>query len=131
MRLTQTAKHDQYTPSSVCTSLQSPQGIATDKKGYPHNIFLFIPRHTIVAGYYGFTLVVPVSIRLSVRPSVRPSVRFSFPDDNLSKLQWVFTKFYMCIDIVEIWFGIANGQISSVFDGVICPRHAHIFLSGL
>ena len=32
----------------------------------------------------------------------------------------------MCIDIVEIWFGIANGQISSIFDGVICPRHAHI-----
>ena len=30
---------------------------------------LFIPRHTIVAGYYGFTLVV----RESVRPSyVRP-----------------------------------------------------------
>ena len=22
----------------------------------------------------------------------------------------------MCIDIVEIWFGIANGQISSIFD---------------
>ena len=30
----------------------------------------------------------------------------------------------MCIDIVEIWFGIANGQISSNFDIVICPRHA-------
>ena len=40
-----------------------------------------IPRHTIVAGYYGFTLVV----RVSVRPSyVLPSVRFSFPDDNLN-----------------------------------------------
>ena len=36
----------------------------------------------------------------------------------------------MCIDIVEIWFGIANGQISSNFYGVICPRHAHIFVSG-
>ena len=23
----------------------------------------------------------------------------------------IFTKFGMCIDIVEIWFGIANGQI--------------------
>ena len=22
----------------------------------------------------------------------------------------------MCMDIVEIWFGIANGQISSIFD---------------
>ena len=30
----------------------------------------------------------------------------------------------------EIWFGIANGQISSNFYGVICPRHAHIFVFG-
>ena len=37
--------------------------------------------------------------------------------------QWIFTKLGMCIDIVEIWFGIANGQISSNFYGVICPRH--------
>ena len=44
---------------------------------------------------------------------------FSFPDDNLSKHQWIFTKFGMCIDIVEIWFGIANGQISSIFDGYL------------
>ena len=29
----------------------------------------------------------------------------------------------MGIDIVEIRFGIANGQISSNFYGVICPRH--------
>ena len=34
-----------------------------------------------------------------------------------------FTKLGMCIDIVEISFGIANGQISSNFEGVICPRH--------
>ena len=55
---------------------------------------------------------------------------FSFPDDNLSKGQWIFTKLGMCIDIVEIRIGIANGQISSKLDGVICPRHAHIFVSG-
>ena len=70
--------------------------------------------------------------RPCVRPSyIRPSVCFSFLDDNLSKHQWIFTKLDMCIDIVEIWFGIANGQISSNFYGVICPRHAHIFVSGL
>ena len=92
------------------------------------NSDIFIPRHTIVAGYYGFTLVIRVSGRLSVHPSyVRPSVRFSFPDDNLSKHQWIFTKLGMCIDIVEIWFGIANGQISLIFDGIICLRHAHIY----
>ena len=26
------------------------------------------------------------------------------------------TKLGTCIDIKEIWFGIANGQISSIFD---------------
>ena len=65
-----------------------------------------------MAGYYDFTL----DVRVSVRPSViRTSVRFSFPDDNLRKHQWIFTKLGMCIDIVKIWFGFANGQISSNF----------------
>ena len=27
---------------------------------------------------------------------------FSFPDDNLSKYQLIFTKLSMCIDIVEL-----------------------------
>ena len=70
-----------------------------------------IPRHTIGAGYFGFTLVVRVFVRLSVR---------LFPDDNLSKHQWIFTKLGMCNDIVQIWFGIANGQMSSFVYGVIC-----------
>ena len=137
---------------------------------------LFIPHPTIVAGYYGFTLVVREFVSLSVRLSIfcfrmitwvningfspnlvcalilwrsglgllmgkfrqfltelsaRDTPIFSFPDDNLSKHQWIFTKLGtgICIDIVEIWSGIANGQISSIFDGVICPRHAHIFVS--
>ena len=50
------------------------------------------------------------------------SVRVSFPDDNLSNHQWIFSKLGMCIDIVEIWFVIANGQILSIFYRVICPR---------
>ena len=33
-----------------------------------------------------------------------------------SKSEWIFTKLGMCIYIVEICFGIANGQILSVFD---------------
>ena len=37
--------------------------------------------------------------------SIRPSV-FSFPDNNLSIYQWIFTEPGMGIDIVEIWFGI-------------------------
>ena len=51
-----------------------------------------------------------------VRPVVRPSV-FSFPDDNLRKYQWIFTN--VCTDSVEIWFLIANEQISLVLDRVI------------
>ena len=55
---------------------------------------------------------------------------FSFPDDNLSKYQGILTKLATCIDFKEIFFGIANGQISSNFYGVIYPRHVHIFASG-
>ena len=32
----------------------------------------------------------------------------------------------MCIDIVEIWLEIVNGQISSIFDRVICSGQVHI-----
>ena len=46
---------------------------------------------------------------------------FSFLDHNFSKYQCMFPKLGMCIDIVEICFGIANGQISSIFERVICP----------
>ena len=31
----------------------------------------------------------------------------------------------MCIDIVEIWFGIANGQIWSVFDSYLSATHPY------
>ena len=65
------------------------------------------------------------------RPSVwRTSVRISFPEYHLSKYQWIFTKLVVCIDMVEIWFGIAYGQISSKIDRVICPLHVRIFVSG-
>ena len=40
---------------------------------------------------------------------------FSSPDDNLSKNQWIFTKLGVYVDIMEIWFGIANRQILSVW----------------
>ena len=67
--------------------------------------FFFIPSHTY--GYhFGCRCVC-----LSVRPSV-----FWFQDNNLSKCQWIFTRLDVSIDIVEIWFGIAYGQISSIFN---------------
>ena len=61
--------------------------------------------------------------------SARDMPIFSFADDNLSKLQGILTKLAVCIDLQEICFEITNGQISSNFYGVICPRHAHILVS--
>ena len=50
---------------------------------------------------------------LSIR---RPSIRFSFPDDNLSKHQWIFTKLGMCIDIVErSGLGLLMGKFHQIF----------------
>ena len=65
-----------------------------------------------------------LSIHLSV---VHPSICFSFPDDNLSKHQWIFIKLGLCIDIVEIWFGIADGQILSIFFMELSARDTPIF----
>ena len=48
---------------------------------------------------------------------------FLFPDDNLSKCHWILTKLGICIDIKEIWFGIAHGQIMSIFSRAIFPQH--------
>ena len=45
--------------------------------------------------------------------------KFSFLDDNLSKCQRILTKLGTCIDIKEIWFWIANGQISSILDSYL------------
>ena len=60
-----------------------------------------------------------VSLWLPVCPSICLSYVclsvFLFPDDNFSKCQWIFTKLSECIDIVEIWFVIVNGQIWSIF----------------
>ena len=45
--------------------------------------------------------------------SARETCVVSFPDDNFSKNQaGIFTKLGVCIDIVEILFGIVVGQIS-------------------
>ena len=58
--------------------------------------------------------------------SARETSVISFKDNNVSKSQWIFTKLDMCIDIMKIWFGIAYGQISPIFDRVICPRHDNV-----
>ena len=61
--------------------------------------------------------------RILTELSARDTPIFSFPDDNLRKNQGILTKLGTCIDMKEVRFGIANGQISSMFDRVICSRH--------
>ena len=39
-----------------------------------------------------------------------------------------FHKTCVCIGIMEIWFGIVNGQILWYFDKDTCPRHMRIFI---
>ena len=55
--------------------------------------------------------------------SARDTPIFSFTDENVSKFQGILTKLGTCIDMKDIWFWIANGQISPMFNRVICPRH--------
>ena len=50
--------------------------------------------------------------------SARDTSVVSFANNNLSECQWIFTKLGMCIDIVEIWYGIANRLYTSIFDRV-------------
>ena len=106
-------------------SLQGPFHSVTLRSRPQTRAFIFIPSHKIVGRYYGFMLVGYVSSRLSVHLSLCclcPSI-FLFPDHNLSECQWIFTKLGMCIDIVEIWFGIANGQISPIFNSCLPATH--------
>ena len=53
---------------------------------------------------------------------------FQFPGNNLSKYQWISTKLGVCIDIVEIWFRITNGKISSIFESYLPTTYS--FVSG-
>ena len=58
--------------------------------------------------------------RILTELSARDTPIFSFPDNKLCKCQRILTKLGTCIDIKEIWFGIANGQkISSMFDSYL------------
>ena len=55
----------------------------------------------IVVGYYGFTLVVRLSLCQSIYHRSIPPSLFLFPDDNLIEYQWIFTKLGVFIHNVE------------------------------
>ena len=86
---------------------------------------IFIPRHTLVSGYY----VIP----FGVCPSVRPSVRLCspFPIDNLSIYSRNFFKFCIHIVIGDEWYGIVNGQNPSIFNGATALIRIGKMVSGL
>ena len=66
---------------------------------------------------------------LSILLSVLCPSLFLFPDDSVNKYEWIFTKFGVCVDIVENWFRIASGPIHQ-FLTVICLIFVPIFVSG-
>ena len=59
--------------------------------------------------------------------SARHTSIVSFPGDDLRKYQWIFTELDMCIDMVEICFGNANGHISSILTE-LSARDKSVFL---
>ena len=71
----------------------------------------------------GFLIVMGKFRPFLIELSARNTSGVYFRDNNLSKSLWIFTKFDMCIYIVELNFGIAHWQISSIFDRVICLQH--------
>ena len=82
---------------------------------------IFIPRHTLMSGYY----VIP----FGVCPSVRPCS--PFPIDNLSIYSRIFFKFCIHIVIGDEWYGIVNGQNPSIFNGVTALFRIGKMVSGL
>ena len=60
------------------------------------------------------------------------NIHLYFHFRTINECQWIFTKLSMCINIVEIWYGITNGRNSSIFYRVTCPQHVwFLFVSRL
>ena len=60
-----------------------------------------------------------MSVYLSVFWSVVHLLVSLFSDNNLGKFQWLITKLGFSINIMDIWFRVANGQILIIFGGII------------
>ena len=79
-----------------------------------------------MAGYYSITLVISASVNHSVGTSMCPYFHFR---KITSKYQWIFTKLGMCIDIVQILFGIANGHFHQFLTNLsVCKMSVYSFL---
>ena len=110
---------------SICLSVSRFQMITWVNNGFSSNLVC-----VLILWKSGLGLLMGKFRQFFTELSAQGMPIFLFPGDNLSKQLWIVTKLGMCIDILQTWFGIANGQIFSNFDVVICPRHAHIFVFG-
>ena len=84
----------------VCT----PRPILFNCWCNPVLLFIFVPRHLKVRGYYGIIPSVQKfesSVRPSIRPSDRPSVTISFPLSMLSIFQPILFKLYIRVSFGE------------------------------
>ena len=77
----------------------------------------FIPRHTLVAGYY------------DIPSGVHPSV--PFPIDNLSICSCFFFQIYIHIVIGDEWYGIVDGKNPSNFNRFTALVHTGKTVSGV
>ena len=93
----------------------------------PHFHFRMITLVNIIG--FSPNLVCALILRFVTEISACNTFVFSFMDNNFSKCQWIFTKLGMCINILKICIGIANGWSLSIFDRVICPQYIYILLS--
>ena len=71
-----------------------------------------------ISGMCGLGLLMGKFLSIFDRVICPQGFVYLFPKNNHSKYLLAFTKLGICIDIVEIWFGISIRQISSIFDRV-------------
>ena len=100
--------------TSVCLSIHQSSVRPSVRVLFLVNINGFSPNTVcaLILWRSGLELLMGKFHQIFTELSARDTPIFLFPDDNLNKHQWIFTKLVMCIDIVEIWFGISNGGIS-------------------
>ena len=96
------------------------------------SIYGFAPNliYALILWRSGLVLLMGKFRQLLIGLSARHTSVCLLPYDTLSKYKWIFAKLGMCIDIVEIWFEIVNGQSSLIFVRVIGPPCVSVFVSG-
>ena len=85
--------------------------------------------YALILWRFGLRLLQGKFRQILTELSARDTPIYSFPDDNLSKHQWIFTKLGMALILWISGLGLLMGKFHQILM-VICPRYAHIFVSG-